>query len=146
MKKPTIVLGVIGSDCHCVGNKVLDAFFNDHGFRVVNLGVMVSQDEFIDAALENGAAAILVSSLYGHAEIDCSGFRDRCRSRGLESVLLYIGGNLVVGKCPREVIEAKFMAMGFDRVFMPADDLELAAACLTSDLARAHRPRRKQTA
>ena len=98
MKKPTIVLGVIGSDCHCVGNKVLDAFFGDHGYRVVNLGVMVSQDEFIDAALQYDAAAILVSSLYGHAEIDCIGFRDRCRSRGLDPLLLYIGGNLVVGK------------------------------------------------
>lgn len=144
--KPTIVLGVIGSDCHCVGNKVLDAFFGDHGFRVVNLGVMVSQDEFIDAALQYGADAILVSSLYGHAEIDCIGFRDRCRSRGLDPILLYIGGNLVVGKCPREVIESKFTAMGFDRVFMPADDLEQAVACLKTDLARTRKTRRRQTA
>ncbi len=146
MKKPTIVLGVIGSDCHCVGNKVLDAFFGDHGFRVINLGVMVSQDEFIDAALQHNAAAVLVSSLYGHAEMDCSGFRDRCRSRGLDPILLYIGGNLVVGKCPREVIEAKFTAMGFDRVFMPADDLELAAENLRTDLARPRPKRRRQTA
>jgi methylaspartate mutase sigma subunit len=146
MKKPTIVLGVIGSDCHCVGNKVLDAFFGDHGYRVVNLGVMVSQDEFIDAALQYDATAILVSSLYGHAEIDCIGFRDRCRSRGLDPILLYIGGNLVVGKCPREVIEAKFIALGFDRVFMPSDDLEVAADYLKADLARARRRRRKQIA
>jgi len=146
MRIPTIVLGVIGSDCHCVGNKILDAFFSDHGFRVINLGVMVSQDEFIDAALQYDAVAVLVSSLYGHAEIDCSGFRDRCRSRGLDPILLYIGGNLVVGKSPREVIEAKFMALGFDRVFMPADDLELAVETLRGDLARSRGTRRRQTA
>ena len=129
-----------------MGNKVLDAFFGDHGYRVVNLGVMVSQDEFMDAALQYDAAAILVSSLYGHAEIDCIGFRDRCRSRGLDPILLYIGGNLVVGKCPREVIEAKFQALGFDRVFMPSDELEVAANYLQADLARARRARRKQLA
>jgi methylaspartate mutase sigma subunit len=146
MKTPTIVLGVIGSDCHCVGNKILDAFFSGRGFRVVNLGVMVSQDEFLDAAIESAAAAILVSSLYGHAEIDCAGFRERCVERGLDDILLYIGGNLVVGKMPREAIEAKFKAAGFDRVFMPGDDLETAAECLRSDIAQRSRRGRRRSA
>jgi len=146
MKRPTIVLGVIGSDCHCVGNKILDAFFTDHGFHVVNLGVMVSQDEFIDAAIESAAGAILVSSLYGHAEIDCAGFRDRCVERGLDDIVLYIGGNLVVGKMPREAIESRFMAVGFDRVFMPGDDLEQAAVCLRADLVTRSRRRRRRIA
>jgi methylaspartate mutase sigma subunit len=133
MNGPTILLGVIGADCHSVGNKILDAFFTEKGFTVVNLGVMVSQDEFIDAALETGAAAILVSSLYGHGEIDCIGFRDRCVERGLEDVLLYVGGNLVVGKAPRDAVVSKFTAMGFDRVFLPSDDLEEAARLLAED-------------
>ncbi|MFW1568008.1 hypothetical protein ACEV9J_23905, partial [Vibrio parahaemolyticus] len=46
-KKATLVIGVIGADCHAVGNKVLDRVFSNHGFRVINLGVMVSQDEYI---------------------------------------------------------------------------------------------------
>jgi methylaspartate mutase sigma subunit len=138
MNEPTIVLGVIGSDCHSVGNKILDMFFGERGFRVVNLGVMVSQDEFIDAAIETGAAAILVSSLYGHGELDCAGFRDRCIERGLDDMILYVGGNLVVGKMPREVIAQKFLAMGFDRVFMPSDDLEEAARTLHADIAQRH--------
>jgi methylaspartate mutase sigma subunit len=131
---PAVVLGVIGADCHSVGITILDAFFSGRGFRVVNLGVMVSQDEFIDAAIETGAAAVLVSSLYGHGEIDCAGFRDRCVERGLERIVLYVGGNLVVGKTPREVVIGKFTAMGFDRVFMPTDDLEEAARLLACDI------------
>ena len=82
MKQHTIVLGVIGSDCHSVGNKILDAFFSEQGYKVVNLGVMVSQDEFINAAIESRADAILVSSLYGHGEIDCEGFRQHAPSAG----------------------------------------------------------------
>lgn len=130
-----IVLGVIGSDCHSVGNRILDMFFTEKGHRVVNLGVMVSQDEFIDAAIEADAGAILVSSLYGHGEIDCAGFRDRCIERGLDEIVLYVGGNLVVGKRSREGVERIFKDMGFDRVFMPSDSLEQAAAWLATDLA-----------
>jgi methylaspartate mutase sigma subunit len=139
MKQPTVVLGVIGADCHSVGNKILDAFFTEKGFRVVNLGVMVGQDEFIDAALESAADAILVSSLYGHGEIDCAGLRDRCVERGLADVVLYVGGNLVVGKTARETVEAKFRAMGFDRVFMPSDDLSEAERLLRADIAERRR-------
>ncbi len=133
----TIVLGVIGADCHSVGNKILDAFFSDAGFRVVNLGVMVSQDEFIDAAIESNAKAILVSSLYGHGEIDCVGLRQRCIERGLDPMVLYVGGNLVIGRQPFAHIEAKFKAMGFDRVFPPGADLAAAAAALRADVGEA---------
>jgi len=129
-----IILGVIGSDCHSVGNKILEAFFSENGFHVINLGVMVSQDEFIDAAIESDAKAILVSSLYGHGEIDCEGLRQKCTERGLEDIILYAGGNLVVGKSPLEAVEKKFKALGFDRVFGPNVDLAEAAALLKADI------------
>jgi len=129
-----IVLGVIGADCHSVGNKILERFFTDKEFEVVNLGVMVSQDEFIDAAIETGAKAILVSSLYGHGEIDCMGFRERCVERGLEDMILYVGGNLVVGKSSHEEVEKKFLEMGFDRVFGNDCDLDEVAELLRKDI------------
>ena len=90
-KRDTIVLGVVGADCHAVGNKILERVFDEQGFKVVNLGVMVSQDEFIDAAIETNAKAILVSSLYGQGELDCEGLRERCVERGIEDVILYVG-------------------------------------------------------
>lgn len=133
-KEMVIVMGVIGADCHAVGNKILERFFRDSGFKVVNLGVMVSQDEYIDAAIETGAEAILVSSLYGHGEIDCQGFRERCTERGLDNIVLYVGGNLVVGKTPQEEVKAKFRAMGFDYVATPDDDLREEAESLKKDI------------
>ena len=108
MKKSTLVIGVIGADCHAVGNKVLDRVFTAHDFHVINLGVMVSQDEYIDAAIETGADAIVVSSIYGHGDIDCLGLRERCIERGLGDILLYVGGNLVVGKHDFADVEVKF--------------------------------------
>jgi len=135
MNTHTIVLGVIGADCHAVGNKILEAFFSQSGYHVVNLGVMVSQDEFIDAAIETGAAAILVSSLYGHGEIDCAGLRERCIERGLENLVLYVGGNLVVGKSEFSATRDKFLAMGYDRVFPPSIELDEVLVLLGQDIA-----------
>jgi len=107
---------------------------------VTNLGVMVSQEEFIDAAVETDAAAILVSSLYGHGEIDCEGLRAKCIERGLDRILLYVGGNLVVGKTPYEEVEKKFLDMGFNRVFRPQVDLAEVVKMLKADIAAASRP------
>lgn len=137
MQSLTVVLGVIGADCHAVGNKIIDHVFSEQGIKVVNLGVMVSQDEFIDAAIETGASAILVSSIYGHGEIDCVGFRGRCIERGLENIVLYIGGNLVIGKRPFVEVEALFIEMGFDRVFSPSTNLLEVTQLLRDDVAAA---------
>jgi methylaspartate mutase sigma subunit len=129
-----IVLGVIGSDVHAVGNKILEMSFRDAGFKVINLGVMVSQEEFIHAAIESDAGAILVSSLYGHGEMDCRGLREKCREAGLEHVLLYVGGNLVVGKRTFTEVDKLFKEMGFDRVYPPGTLPETAIAELKRDL------------
>lgn len=130
----TIVLGVIGADVHAVGNKILEMTFSGAGFKVVNLGVMVSQEEFIDAAVETGASAILVSSLYGHGEMDCRGLREKCRESGIGGILLYAGGNLVVGKRSFSQVEAVFREMGFDRVYPPGVMPDVAIADLRKDL------------
>ena len=129
-----VVLGVIGADCHAVGNKIIKSVLEPLGIAVVNLGVMVSQDEFIDAAIETNADAILVSSIYGHGEIDCVGFRGRCIERGVGDIILYVGGNLVIGKVHFREVENLFKNMGFDRVFPPSVDLDEVARLLKSDI------------
>lgn len=115
----TLVMGVIGADVHAVGNKILDVAFREAGYKVVNLGIMVSQDEFIKAAIETNADIILVSSLYGHGELDCRGMREKCIEAGIGKIPMYVGGNLVVGKHDFAETEKKFKAMGFDRVYAP---------------------------
>ncbi|HWR22730.1 MAG TPA: methylaspartate mutase subunit S [Feifaniaceae bacterium] len=132
--KKKLVMGVIGADVHAVGNRILYHVFTEAGFEVVNLGVMVSQEEYIDAAVETGADAIVVSSLYGHGELDCRGLREKCDEAGLKGILLYAGGNLVVGKQPFDEVERRFLAMGFDRVFPPGADPQAAVAALKEAL------------
>ena len=133
-EKKTIVMGVIGSDVHAVGIRILEEAFTEAGFNVVNIGVLSPQEDFINAAIETDADAILVSSLYGHGELDCKGIKDKCIEAGLDDVILYVGGNLVVGKQDWELTEKKFLDMGFDRVYPPGTLPEVAIEDLKQDL------------
>ena len=118
-RKKVLVIGVIGADVHAVGNKILYHAFTEAGFEVVNLGVMVSQEEYIAAAIESNADAIVISSLYGQGELDCQGMREKCNEAGLKDIPLVVGGNIVIGKHDFAEVEKRFIAMGFDRAFPP---------------------------
>lgn len=134
MASNTLILGVIGADVHAVGNQILEFAFKEAGIDVINLGVMVSQEEYIQAAIEADARAIAVSSLYGHGEIDCRGLKEKCVEAGLGDVILYVGGNLVIGKASMDDVIVKFQAMGFNRVF-PADmPLDVCIKLIKEDL------------
>ena len=117
-ESPVVLLGVL-KDIHNLGVLVLKHALERGGFRVVNAGAMLSQEELINAAIETNAKAILVSSSYGMAAIDAEGLRGKCVEAGLEAILLYIGGNLSVTRQARkwQDIEAEFKALGFDRVY-----------------------------
>ncbi|MCI5675530.1 MAG: methylaspartate mutase subunit S [Ezakiella sp.] len=132
--KKTLVLGVIGSDCHAVGLKILDNAFNGAGFNVINIGVLSPQEDFINAAVESNADAILVSSLYGQGELDVMGMRDKMNEAGLTDTLLYIGGNVVVGKQNWDEVKERFVKMGFDRVYPPGTSPEVTIRDLKEDL------------
>jgi methylaspartate mutase sigma subunit len=131
----TIVTGVIGSDTHIVGNRILTMALEKAGYKVVSLGALTPAADFVKAAVETRADAILVSSLYGQGELDCRGFRDLYTEAGLEDILLYVGGNLVVGKRSWAETEQTYLAMGFNRVAPPGTRAENVLEWLAKDLA-----------
>lgn len=137
-KGKKIITGVIGYDIHYGGNVILQYALRDAGFEVIGLGTQVSQKDFIDAAKETAADAILVGSLYGHGEMDCEGFGGACKEAGL-NIPLYVGGNLQVGadqqrKTKWEEVERKFKDMGFTRVYPASVSLEKVIKVLKQDL------------
>jgi methylaspartate mutase sigma subunit len=134
MNGKTIVTGVIGSDTHIVGNRILTMALEKAGYKVVSLGALTPAADFVKAAVETRADAILVSSLYGQGELDCRGFRDMCTEAGLESIVIYVGGNLVVGKRSWDETEKTFLDMGFDRVAPPGTHTDTVIDWLGGDL------------
>lgn len=134
MEKKTIVIGVIGNDVHAVGNIIMKRSLEGAGYEVINLGVTVSQEEFVNAAIESNASAILVSSLYGQGELDCRGLREKCKEAGIGDILLYVGGNIVIGKQDFNEVEKRYKEMGFDRAFPAGTDPEVDIKYLAEDL------------
>lgn len=115
-----LVIGTIGSDSHMIGAWVLTNALKEAGFEVTFLGAVVPQEEFVNAAVETAADAILVSSMYGMGILDCEGMRERCVEAGLRDIVLYAGGTVAA---PLELernwpeVEKRFRQIGFDRVF-----------------------------
>ena len=129
----TLITGVIGADTHIVGNRILSMALEKAGYHVVALGALTPAEEFVKAAIETAAAGIMVSSLYGQGELDCHGFRALFVEAGLADILIYVGGNLVVGKQDWADVERRFLAMGFARAFPPGVKTTEIIAALAGD-------------
>lgn len=132
--EPVVILGTVGQDAHIVGSSVLKFAFEEAGFKVIFLGAVVPPEDFIKAAKETAADAILVSSLYGMGRIDCADFRAKCLEAGLDDILLYIGGILVTDPEAWPETVRLFEEYGFNRVYPPQTKPEAAIADLRSDL------------
>ena len=133
-KQVTVITGTVGSDSHVIGTKILSRFLKEKSFKVVELGCLTPPEDFIKAAQETDANAILISSLYGMAEIDLKGFKEKCIEAGLGDVLLYLGGYLQIGRHEWKEDEERYKALGFDQVYPPEVGMETAFKDLEKDL------------
>lgn len=130
----TVITGTIGSDGHSIGSWLVGHTLSEAGVKVVRLGSMVQQADFVKAAVETNADAIFVTSVYGQGYLDCQGLRQKCEEAGLNGVLIYVGGQLVVGSEDWPSVETKFKALGIDRVYPPRTLPTLALEHLRQDL------------
>lgn len=131
---PRIVIGVIGDDIHIVGNRIMQLALEESGCQVFNLRTRNRPEHFCQAALEVNADAVFVSSLNGEGEYWCADFRQRLQTMGLRQVLLYVGGNVVVGNRPEAEVVALFKSYGFHRVYHQHPDIGAAIVDLFEDL------------
>jgi methylaspartate mutase sigma subunit len=131
----TIVTGVAGDDIHVMGIRLVEHALRSAGAQVVSLGVMTPVAEFVEAAIETAADAVVLSSSNGHAAIACDGIRELFIEAGIGDMLLYIGGNLYVGRAvSHQDVERQFKILGFDRVFEPGAGLGAAFDLIAQDI------------
>ena len=86
--KVKAVIGVVEGDTHDIGKNLVASMLEGCGFEVINLGVDVSSDKFIDAAKANHADIICMSALLTTtmnymkeviAAVKASGLRDQVK-------------------------------------------------------------------
>jgi trimethylamine corrinoid protein len=59
----TIVIGVVEGDPHDLGKSIISGVYRAYGYRVVDLGVQVSAENFESAVIENDADILALSAM-----------------------------------------------------------------------------------
>ncbi len=59
----TLVLGTVRGDVHDVGKNLVDIILSNNGFKVINLGIKVDLDSFVNTLKESNASALGMSGL-----------------------------------------------------------------------------------
>ncbi len=108
----TVVLGASCGDFHGLGKKIVRGCLRASLFSVIDLGVNVPAERFVDEAVSQKAAIIGVSSMMIHTALSDQGprrVRQLLRERGLEREI-----KLVVGGAPYKFDPDLYRKVGAD--------------------------------
>jgi len=87
----TAVIGTVEGDLHDIGKNLVAMMWKGAGFEVVDLGVNVRPDRFVEAAREHGAEIIGLSALLTTTMPGMRGVVEAVRAAGLPARVV-IGG------------------------------------------------------
>jgi len=91
--KGTVVAGTVAGDVHDIGKNMLCMMLEGAGFKVIDLGVDVYGEKFLQAVKENKADIVAMSALLSTTMVNMAEITRLIRSAGLEHrVSVLIGG------------------------------------------------------
>jgi len=115
----TLVLATVAGDVHDIGKNLVDIIVSNNGYKVVNLGVRVTVDRIIDAALAEDADAIGMSGLLvKSAEVMADNLAELTR-RGLADRFPVVLGGAALS---RRYVDS--LRPGYPQVYYAADAFE----------------------
>jgi methylmalonyl-CoA mutase cobalamin-binding domain/chain len=89
----SVVIGTVKGDIHDIGKNIVSTLLRGSGFDVVDLGVDVSAEKFIEAIKTTGAKVLGMSALLSTTYPEMKNVVDAIREAGLrEHVKIIIGG------------------------------------------------------
>ena len=89
----TIVIGTIAGDIHDLGKNIVVATLESGGFKVVDIGVDVPVEKFIEAARKEEASILAMSALLTVTMVDMGKVIEALRSEpDLKNVRVIVGG------------------------------------------------------
>ena len=88
-----VILGSVKGDLHDIGKNLVGIMLEGAGFEVTDLGIDVPPEKFVEAAVEEDASVIGVSSLLTTTMSNMKGVVDLLGERGLSGkVKVLVGG------------------------------------------------------
>ena len=103
-----IVIGTIKGDLHDIGKNLVAMMMKGVGFEVIDLGVDVEPDTFIDKAEEVGADVICISALLTTTMPGMQATIDALKERGLRDKYIVMVGGAPVNQSFAEQIGADY--------------------------------------
>jgi len=90
-----VVIGTVQGDLHDIGKNLVAVMLEGAGFQVIDLGVDVRPDRFVQAASEHGADLVALSALLTTTMNAMQGVVQALKKAGLDKVKVLVGGAAV---------------------------------------------------
>ncbi len=126
MRKIRVVIAKPGLDGHDRGAKVIARSLRDAGMEVIYTGLRQTPEQIVGAALQEDADAIGVSILSGAHNHICPRIMELLSERGLDDVLVVVGGIIPDADIPR------LREIGIEGVFQPGTPMQTIVDYITA--------------
>lgn len=99
-----VVLGTVKGDLHDIGKNLVKMMLEGKGLEVIDLGVDVDPQTFVDTAKSEGAKIICCSALLTTTMGEMKNVVDLCKAEGIrDDVKIMIGGAPITDEYCREI-------------------------------------------
>jgi 5-methyltetrahydrofolate--homocysteine methyltransferase len=89
--KGIVVIGTVKGDLHDIGKNLVAMMLRGNGYKIVDLGVDVAPERYLEAAKANGAGAIALSALLTTTMVQMKAVVEAVETAGL-AVPVVVGG------------------------------------------------------
>jgi corrinoid protein of di/trimethylamine methyltransferase len=100
----TVVIGAVFGDVHSIGKNIVSTLLAVNGFRVIDLGINISGEQFVEAVKEHKSDLLAMSALLTITAIEQKKVIDLLEEEGLRGkVKIMVGGGAVTEKFARDI-------------------------------------------
>lgn len=89
--KGTMVIGTVSGDLHDIGKNIVKMVMEGNGWKVIDLGVDVTEEKFLQAVEENPGCIVGLSALLTTTMLNMEGIVKAVKERD-SSVKIFVGG------------------------------------------------------
>ena len=112
----TVVIGTVSGDIHDIGKNIVVNLLRSHRFKVIDLGVDVPAEKFVEMVQTSGAKVVGLSALLNSTYPEMKNVVEAFKEAGLRDQVKVIIGGTVVSEAVREFTEPMPMLLMPSRV------------------------------
>jgi len=100
--KGIVVIGTVKGDLHDIGKNLVAMMLRGNGYKIVDMGIDVSAEKFVEAARTNGASVVACSALLTTTMVQMKNVVEALQKSGLK-VPVVIGGAPVTADYAKQI-------------------------------------------